>query len=205
VRKLDPFRRFLEVAAQCNGKIIHYENIAKDCGVDGKTVATYFNILEDTWLGMMLEPFHHSFRKRLSQKLKFYFYDVGMARALARTLTVLPNSGTSYYGELFEQLVVAEIAKLVSYYHSEYRLSYLQVRDGLEVDIVVERPGQKLLLIEIKSTKTMASDAVKSLNGIVDELNAEAVCLSQDPHEMRFDKVLALPWQEGLKRYFQGA
>ena len=37
VRRLDPFRRFLEVAAQCNGKIINIANIARDVGVDDKT------------------------------------------------------------------------------------------------------------------------------------------------------------------------
>lgn len=48
IRKIPPFRRFLEVAAQCNGKIINYANIATDVGVDDKTIKEYFCILEDT-------------------------------------------------------------------------------------------------------------------------------------------------------------
>lgn len=51
VRELDPFRKFLEVAAQCNGKIVNYSNIAKDVGVEDKTVASFFSLLEDTLLG----------------------------------------------------------------------------------------------------------------------------------------------------------
>jgi uncharacterized protein len=72
-KNLDAFRRFLEVAAQCNGKIINYANLARDVGVDDKTIKEYFTILEDTLVGFLLEPFQHSFRKRLSQKPKFYF------------------------------------------------------------------------------------------------------------------------------------
>jgi predicted AAA+ superfamily ATPase len=33
-RKLEPFREFLEIAAQMNGKIINYASIARDVGVD---------------------------------------------------------------------------------------------------------------------------------------------------------------------------
>lgn len=36
IRNLDPFRKFLEVAAQCNGKIVNYSNIARDVGVEDK-------------------------------------------------------------------------------------------------------------------------------------------------------------------------
>ena len=88
IRKLQPFRRFLEVAAQCNGKIINYANIARDVGVDDKTIKEYFFILEDTMIGFFLEPFHNSFRKRLVEKPKFYFFDPGVVRSLSRRLSV---------------------------------------------------------------------------------------------------------------------
>src|SRR3989339_340551 len=41
VRKLDPFRRFLEIAAQMNGKPVNYTRIAGEAGVDVKTVQNY--------------------------------------------------------------------------------------------------------------------------------------------------------------------
>ncbi len=57
VRRLDPFRQFLEVAAQSNGTIINYANIARDVGADPKTVNSYFSILEDTLVGFLLPAF----------------------------------------------------------------------------------------------------------------------------------------------------
>jgi predicted AAA+ superfamily ATPase len=48
IHKLDPFRKFLEVCAQCNGKIINVAGLANDVGVDAKTINAYFSILEDT-------------------------------------------------------------------------------------------------------------------------------------------------------------
>lgn len=203
VKNLDPFRRFLEVAGQMSGKVINVHNIAQDVGVDDKTVVNYFSILEDTLLGFYLEPFHHSFRKRLGKQPKFFFFDLGVARSLARTLSIPPLPQTSYYGELFEQLVIVEIYKLCQYFHPEYRLSFIRTKDDLEIDLVVDRPGLPLLLIEIKSTQQIHEDMLRPLKSIVNDLpNCEAICLSQDPYLKKIDNIQAYPWQEGIKHYF---
>jgi uncharacterized protein YjaZ len=36
---------------------------------------------------------------------------------------------------------------LASYYHHDYRFSYLMTKDGTEVDLVIERPGLTTLFI----------------------------------------------------------
>lgn len=203
IKSLDPFRRFLEVAGQMNGKIIHYHKIAQDVGVDDKTVKNYYSILEDTLLGFYLEPFHHSFRKRLSQKQKFFFFDLGVVHALTRTLSldILPR--TSYYGDVFEQFIIIEIFKLCQYFKPEYRLSYIQTKDNFEIDLVVERPGQPLLLIEIKSATQVQDHMITNLAKMGKEFtDAELVCFSQDSYEKESNGIQVLPWQLGLKKYF---
>jgi len=57
LRRLDAFTHFLEVAAQSNGEIINYSNIAQDCGVSSVTVKGYFEILTETLIGFMVPPF----------------------------------------------------------------------------------------------------------------------------------------------------
>ena len=71
VRRLDPFRQFLEVAAQSSSRIVNYSKIADDVGVDTKTVQSYFSILEDTLLGSLLPSYHGSVRKRQRANPKF--------------------------------------------------------------------------------------------------------------------------------------
>jgi predicted AAA+ superfamily ATPase len=203
IKKLDPFRRFLEVAAQCNGKIVNYANISKDVGVDDKSIKNYFSILEDTLLGFMLEPFQHSFRKRLKSAPKFYFIDVGIARALARNLTVPPVKSTSYYGELFEQFIVAECIKVAAYNKSEYRFSYLMTEAGVEIDLVVERPGKKILFIEIKSTNSVRHEDLTSIAKVVNDFGkCETVCFSCDPRQKKIGNIMVYPWQVGIKKFF---
>jgi len=203
IKKLDPFRRFLTVAAQCHGKMLNYSNVAKDVGVEDKTIKNYFSLLEDTLIGFCLKPYRHSFRKRLALAPKFYFHDIGVARALADMLTVIPKSGTSYYGELFESFVIAECLKLSSYAQNDFRFSYLRTGAGVEIDLVVERPGKPLLLVEIKSSDDIRAGDLSNLNKIASELGAcEAICLCQEPRRKTIGQVKVWPWRKGIQAFF---
>lgn len=205
VRNLDPFRYFLEVAAQCDGKIINYSNIARDVGVDYKTVENYYTILEDTLLGFFVHAYSGSFRKQINQAPKFYFFDVGVSRSLARMISLPPRERTHYYGDLFEQFIIIEIKKYIDYAQNEYRLMYLRTKTGAEIDLIVDRPGKKLLLIEIKSSKDVQENQLKNLCALKKEFpSCEAICFSQDINKKKFGDIVVWPWQEGIEYYFAG-
>ncbi len=199
IRKLDPFRRFLEIAAQCNGEIVNCSNIARDVGADHKTVLSYFEILEDTLLGFLLEPYHRSVRKRQRQAPRFYFFDSGVCRALSGTLNVELVPSTYAYGRAFEHFVILEILRLSDYRQTDYRFSYLRTKDGAEIDLIVERPGREPALIEIKSSEIVDERHVRGLARMLPDFpGADAFCLSRDRNRKRISGVLALPWDEGL-------
>jgi len=131
-RRLDPFREFLEVAAQANGTIVNYANIARDVGVDSKTVVSYFQILEDTLIGFHLPAYHRSVRKQQRANPKFYFFDLGVKRALDRTLELPLRGGTYEYGKAFEHFVVTQIAHLARYRPPDWRLFHLRTGAGAD-------------------------------------------------------------------------
>ena len=203
IRELDPFRRFLEVAAQCNGKAINFSNIARDVGTSDKNIQKYFSILEDTLLGFFLETFQHSFRKRLSKTPKFYFFDTGIVRALSAQLSLPLVTSTSQFGDIFEHFLLLQAKQLSSYYYREYRFSYLRTKDDAEIDLIVERPGLPLLFIEIKSSENVQAAHLVTLKKIAHDFgNCEAVCFSRDPYTKIIDGIKVYPWAEGLKYYF---
>lgn len=203
IRKIDPFRKFLEVSAQCNGQILNFSNISKDVGVDDKTIKQYFSILEDTLMGFLLEPYEGSFRKRLQAKPKFYFFDTGVCRALSRMLSVPLKKSTSYYGDVFEHFIILECVRLANYYYPEYRFSYLKTKNDVEIDLIVERPGKKLLCIEIKSSENVGEDKLSSFANLVKDLeNAEAICISQETRARKIGDIMVLPWKDALEKYF---
>jgi len=209
IKNLDPFRYFLEVAAQMNGKILNFSSVAKDVGVDDKTVKNYYSILEDTLIGFYLNPFNSSFRKRLSSKPKFYFFDTGVTRALRNILNVPLEKSTSLYGETFEHFIILECIKLASYFRPDYRFSYIMTKDDAEVDLVVERPGKPYLFIEIKSSENVSEIALNTLSRLasdfneLDQIGCEALCFSNDKYVRKLSSgVLIYPWREGLREFF---
>ena len=200
VRRLDPFRRFLVVAAQMSGQIVNFSKIAREVRASAPTVQTYFEILEDTLVGFLLEPFYESVRKRQRDNPKFYFFDTGVQRALNRTLTVELKPQTYAFGHAFEHFVVNEINRLQSYAKKDFRLSYLRTKDGVEIDLIIERPGLKRALVEIKSTERVTEDDVRALQRLGNDIaNSETFCLSLDPTPKKIGQVRCLPWQRGLE------
>ncbi len=200
LRKLDPFRQFLEIAAQSNGRIINYSKIAQDVGVDTGTVISYFSILQDTLVGYIIPAYHESVRKRQRKNPKFYFFDTGVKRALERTLTVKLVERTYAFGDAFEHFVVLEILRLSQYLFPDWQTSYLSAPSGAEIDLIIDRPGQSTVLLEIKSTDSVTDRDVKTLNRFAPDFpGCEALCFSRDKTRKRMDNVLCLHWQDGLR------
>ena len=203
VKNLMPFRRFLEVAAQCNGTIINYASIARDTHLDEKTVKNYFVLLEDTLIGYILEPYHGSLRKRVHQKPKFYFFDTGIVRALAQHLTIPLLPSTSAYGKAFEHFFINECIKLATYYQKEFKFSYLRTVNDQEIDLIIERPNQATLLIEIKSAREVYPEMFKPLQRLHDIFpDALMLGVSNDPYAKIFGEIKALPWQQAIEYIF---
>jgi predicted AAA+ superfamily ATPase len=202
LRRLDPFRDFLEVAAQMSGKQINYSKIAREVGVDTKTVISYFHILEDTYMGFILPAYHTSLRKSILLTPKFYFFDLGVKRALERALSSEVVPRTSYYGDQFEHVVINEIYRMNCYTEADYLLSYFSTKEGAEVDLVLTRGKKEVRFVEIKSTNTVDPDEVKKMATLVKGTSIQSLYLSQDPVPQEVYGVRCLPWQTGIREIF---
>ncbi len=201
VRNLPPFRRFLDVAAQTDGNILNYSNVAKDINSDPKTVSGYYDILEDTLLGFRLPAYHTSIRKQQKKAPKFYLFDTGVSRALAGRVDAALTPKTFEYGQLFESLVINEIHRRLEYSNKQYKLSFLRVNENLKIDLIVEKANCSPILLEIKSTdKTDERHAKGLLTLGGDFKNAIKILASKDPTPKSFSDVLACHWIEAINR-----
>lgn len=200
VRNVTPFRHFLEVASQSNSKIINFSNIAKSVGVDTSTVQNYFQILEDTFTGVLLQPFHESIRERQRKNPKFYYFDMGVTRSLQNRLTLPIVEQSFEFGDLFEQFIILEFIRLNSYLKKSWKFSYMMTKNNVEIDLIIERPGLSRLLIEIKSTDSIQSLPDSTLVGfrnlVRDFKNAEGLCVSRDPVGFVKEGVRFIHWMK---------
>ena len=119
--------------------------------------------------------------------------------AMGRLLNVPAHPGTSYYGDLLENLVVAELYARNAYERLDWQFSYLLTKAGREIDLVLQRPGRPLALVEIKSAPQVRDDHAAALLSFQQDFpEADLFLLSRDPRIQRFGRVQALPWEEGI-------
>jgi predicted AAA+ superfamily ATPase len=137
---------------------------------------------------------------------KFYFFDTGVARVLARNLTVGLEPGSYPWGSAFEHFVILECKRLIAYSGNQFDLNFLRTYEDKEIDLVVRRPGKPLLLLEIKSSERVTIDHVKTLVDLSEIIDAssEMVLFSCDPVSQIIDGVRCVHWRQGLRDYFTG-
>ena len=75
-----------------------------------KRMASYYEILEDTLIGLKLEPWRKSLRKRLTGHSKFYLFDLGITNAINRHLSDSPDN--LLRGKLFDSDVLCVYLRL---------------------------------------------------------------------------------------------
>jgi predicted AAA+ superfamily ATPase len=202
IRNVEGFRNFLDVAAQMNGRALNFSKISRECGVDSKTVISYYQILEDTLMGFFLNGYHNSIRKAQKAQPKFYFFDLGVVRTLEGSLDSEPVPKTSVYGNYFECFVVNEVFRFNSYSGKDYKLSQYQTSTGQEIDLILSK-GVKTILIEIKSTNKIDSTEVIKFSRISEGFkNAKRYFVSQDKMRSEIENVTCLHWKDFIKEIF---
>ncbi len=208
VRTLAPFQRFLEVAAQMSGEILNYSAIGREAKLDDKTVQRYFDILEQTMIGIYLPAFHKSVRKQQINSPKFYFFDIGVLRTLRGQITIDIHPSTYEYGKLFEHFVILEIHRLNQYYEQDYKLFYLKTKDGKEIDLIIIKPDSKCFIIEIKSGEITKKEQILNLFSFTSDFkHAEFLVMSQNKEGLIIENdndnkknINVMNWRDGLTK-----
>ncbi len=202
VRKSIIFSRFLEIAAQENGKSLNFAKIARDIGSDIKTVQSYFQVLEDTLIGMLIPAYNRSARKSVKHRPKFYIFDLGIKKAMEGSLDAPLTKRTSAYGMAFEHFCINEMIRLNSYSRSGYTFSHYQTTAGGEIDLILTK-GKTIYSIEIKSSEAIDRVEVNKLERVAEALSPTRIFyLSQDKTSSKIGKVECMHWQSFMKQIF---
>ncbi len=194
VKKVGEFAKFLTLAGIESGKIINFSKVSEDLSVSPKTVASYFDILEDCLIAEKIEPITKSLtRKKLTRSNRYLMFDLGVRRACAQEgAQVTPER----MGELFEQFVGLEIIRISRLSNYPGQLRFWRDPDGPEVDWIFEN-GSQLTPIEVKWTSNPKVKDIKNLKIFASEYKnvtqSYLICRCSEPQMME-DKITAIPW-----------
>jgi len=200
-RNIPAFSRFFEAMAYSHGQITNFSNIARDCGVDSKTVREYYQILEDTLLGHRVEPFkRRQDRSVILRAPKFYLFDVGLAGALTHRQLVQERGDE--FGRAFEHFIFMELIAYRSYKELDYAVNFWRTKSGLEVDFILAK-GE--VAIEVKGATRVDYLDVKGLVTFRDEYKPKKTIVITNERAARIEKEIHfIPWREFLVQLWTG-
>lgn len=198
-QNIPSFSEFLRVAALTSSELLNYTNIAREAGINQRVVRTYFDILEDTFLGFRVPPWTRSKNRRLILTEKFYLFDVGVGNYLARRH---PVPGNSDFGKAFEHFILMELRAYQAYRNPEMKISYWRTSSGQEVDFIL---GEREAAVEIKAGRVHEGDlnGLKALTEDAPVQKAFVVSLEREPRRI-LSRIEILPWQDFLSLLWSG-
>lgn len=183
IKEQSKFELFVRLLAGRVGQVASLQSLSGEVGVSAVTLNSWLSILESSYIVFRLFPYYKNLGKRLVKSPKIYFSEVGLASYL---LGIQDSSQIAQHplcGNLFENMVVADLLKRKLNRGEEPNLYYYRDSRQLEVD-VVEEVGAELSAFEIKSSFTANKNFSVNLHelcGLAPNIKSCAVIYSGKP------------------------
>lgn len=139
----------LKLLAHQIGSLVNYAELSSKLGIGAKTVKRYIELFEQSFIIFTIKPYSSRKRDEIAKMPKVFFYDLGLRNALINNFEHVGARGDA--GQLFENFIVAELAKYNYYGNFGYSFNYWRTKAGSEVDLVLSKPGSDTIAVEIKS------------------------------------------------------
>lgn len=143
----ETLRRFWTMLAHVQGGIVNASQLANSLGVSTQSITRYIDLLVDLLLVRRLPPYHKNIGKRLIKSPKIYIRDSGLLHALLGIKDSEALQSHPIVGSSFETFVIENCLNCMPKYSQAY---FYRTSAGVEVDLVLEIPNQKLWIVEIK-------------------------------------------------------
>ncbi len=200
-RNIPAFSRFFDAFGYSHGELTNYCNIARECGVDSKTVKEYYQILIDTLLAVRVEPFKkRQSRQVITKASKYYMFDVGVVGFL--TKRHLAELKGAEFGKAFEHFLLMEMVAYRSYTGKDFAINFWRTKSGLEVDFVL---AQGEIAIEIKGAGRIEKKDMNGLEAFAPVYSPKrSIIICNEKEKRLHGKIEVLPWEIFLQELWAG-
>lgn len=154
VHDMGLFTKFISLCAGRVGQVINFSNLANECGITQPTAKSWLSILELSYIVFLLPPYFENFNKRVTKSPKLYFYDSGLAAFLLGLRKGDDLTQTRLRGNLFENLVIADIIKKNHHLYQFKKFYFWRDQHNFEVDLLNPK-AMEFDIFEIKATHTI--------------------------------------------------
>jgi len=155
ITSLAALPRLLAVAAAQTAQLLNVADLAAPFQLTRPTIRDYVTLLERVFLLDTLQPWHSNQLSRLVKTPKLHVGDTGLACALLGMDAAALATDRSMLGHLLETFVFQELQRQASWHDTPHTFFHFRDRDGVEVDMVIERGMRELVGVEVKAGATV--------------------------------------------------
>lgn len=139
IRFSSKLRNLVRLLAFQIGHEVSLSELGSQLQMSKETVASYIDLLEQSFVVFRLGGFSRNLRKEVSKQDKVYFWDLGVRNVVIDNLKPLAQRNDA--GALWENFVVSERLKWLHGQQMLASLYFWRTYTGAEIDIVEERGG----------------------------------------------------------------
>jgi predicted AAA+ superfamily ATPase len=195
-RNIGNFTRFLEAASFSHGAQLTVANVARECGIERKTIEGYLSILEDLLLTFRIPVFTRKAKRATVSHPKIYFFDTGLYNTLRPKGPL--DRPEEIGGAALEGLVAQHLLAWIDLRRPDAGLHYWRTRAGNEVDFVLY--GKNIFrAIEVKNAATVHPPDLRGLKTFGEDYpQAERILVYRGTERLLVDGIRVVPCEEFL-------
>ena len=148
-RSSTQMRRFWTMLAHLQGQTLNQSKLAGSLDTTSPTIKSFIDMMVDTFMVRVIQPWHANIKKRLVKAPKIYIRDSGLLHALLDIETMDQLQSNPVYGASFEGFAIEQVLNSIS---TRWKSSFYRSAKGEEIDLILQL-REKTIAIEIKCSK----------------------------------------------------
>jgi predicted AAA+ superfamily ATPase len=174
IEGLTQMPRLLALLASRATGLLNASAVARDLGMERKTVGRYLDLLELAYLVKRLPAWSRNLGKRLTRAPKLLLTDTGVMGYLLGIEGAGPALERAA-GALLENFVGLELHKALAWSATRAGLYHYRTADGAEVDLVLERSDGAVAAVEVKAAASLTAGDFRPLQTLQATLGDDLV------------------------------
>jgi predicted AAA+ superfamily ATPase len=176
ISALDSLPRLLALAAGQTARLLNVSDLAGPFSLSRPTIRDYVTLLQRVFLLEELPPWHSNRLSRLVKTPKLHMGDTGLACSLLGIDAAALDADRALFGQLLETFVFQELRRQGSWHADPLSFFHYRDKDGVEVDLVIERGARSVAGVEVKASATVTAADFRGLRKLKDATGRRFVC-----------------------------
>jgi predicted AAA+ superfamily ATPase len=140
-------KRLWQMCSHFHGQLLNFSKLGESLGLSYHTIQSYIDLLEQTFIFRVLQPYHANLKKRLVKAPKLYFRDSGLWHCISGIRSFNELMGHPMFGASWEGFGVENIMSELP----DWKGFFYRTASGTEIDLILEK-GQRKIAIEFKAS-----------------------------------------------------